>query len=85
MYLDDITVTDIDTETQVTPVTAGMAITIPFNTLSGLEYTVWSADVVGGPYTARATYTGTGGTIIWADTTTAGVGKRFYKVSVELP
>ena len=85
MYLDDITVTDIAAEVQVTPVSTQSAVTIWFDSEKGPQYLVWSADEPGGPYINKQTYTGTGGIITWSDGNIESVGRRFYKVSVDVP
>ena len=85
MFLDDIVINDIVSEVQVTPVNAGEALTVSFETSAGWQYTVWAADEVGGVYSVVATYTGTGSVITYADVSTAGITKRFYKVSVAMP
>ncbi len=63
MFLDDIVITDITSETDVTPVNTGEALTISFETSAGWLYKVWAADEVDGAYSVVATYTGTGSVI----------------------
>jgi len=79
MYLDNIVVID---GTPITAVTTEAAITLTFETETGKDYTVRSADDLNGFYTDRKTFGGTGKEQSWGEGV-IGAGKRFYEVKVE--